>query len=328
MENKIYIIFTLLILIIRQIYIEYLNNNNKTECNYYHYIILFILIYVLTYNLTKNYSLSLFSSFIIFYGRTIYRYNFNIKEIQKKDNINNLILFIVGLYFPLLIYYFKNILLKSKLIELFNFIFIVYGFFSILEYYIHKYVMHCNKNSNNYKLIKNIPIIGNYYEDTCKVHINHHLKVDKNMDINHIDEKPGLFMSWGVFIVLLPIVFITIKLSSIISNYKVSNIILFVITVLTIILWEYIWNKTHVKMHNLEIKYNILKGPYDGGLFDLGGITRLLNNNHKNHHLQKGDKKGNYNVILLGADEWFCKNNQTIDNNEYCKKNKNDKVCL
>ena len=47
----------------------------------------------------------------------------------------------------------------------------------------------------------------------------------------------------------------------------------------------------------------------------------------KNHHLQKGDKKGNYNVILLGADEWFGLNNKIVDNVEYCKVNRHEHIC-
>ena len=44
---------------------------------------------------------------------------------------------------------------------------------------------------------------------------------------------------------------------------------------------------------------------------------------------KKGEKKGNYNVIALGADEWFNKNVKIIDNEEFCKnpKNKHEKIC-
>ena len=44
------------------------------------------------------------------------------------------------------------------------------------------------------------------------------------------------------------------------------------------------------------------------------------NKNHIYHHLQKGDRKGNYNIILPGADILFGTYNTCIDNTEYCNK--------
>jgi hypothetical protein len=82
-------------------------------------------------------------------------------------------------------------------------------------------------------------------------------------------------------------------------------------------------------MHEYDKLYSIKKGPYDEGLINLNFLKNILYNNHLNHHLQKGDKKGNYNVIVLGADEWFNKYNITYDNYLYCleEKNKNEKIC-
>jgi hypothetical protein len=70
-----------------------------------------------------------------------------------------------------------------------------------------------------------------------------------------------------------------------------------------------------------------MKGPYDENLFDLSWFTALLYKNHSNHHLQKGAKKGNYNIIFLGADEWFGYNVKNVDNREHCMANPTEKVC-
>jgi hypothetical protein len=80
-------------------------------------------------------------------------------------------------------------------------------------------------------------------------------------------------------------------------------------------------------MHNHDINYSIKEGPYDENLFNMDIFKTILLSNHENHHLQKGDKKGNYNVIVLGADEWFETNNKTIDNTEYCKTHTNEIIC-
>jgi len=113
-------------------------------------------------------------------------------------------------------------------------------------------------------------------------------------------------------------------LSKIISNYNISYSFLFILCIIVTFIWEYLWNKVHVKMHNYEINYSIKEGPYDENLFNLDIFKNIL---LQNHHLQKGEKKGNYNVIVLGADEWFGYNNKKIDNYEYCKTNMNEKIC-
>lgn len=92
-------------------------------------------------------------------------------------------------------------------------------------------------------------------------------------------------------------------------------------------LYDYLWNKIHARMHNYNINYSILKGPYDEDMFDLDPSKKQLYMNHVYHHLQKGEKKGNYNIILLGADEWFGYNNKIIDNKEYCKSHPDEKIC-
>ena len=74
-------------------------------------------------------------------------------------------------------------------------------------------------------------------------------------------------------------------------------------------------------------EYSIIKGPYDNGFFNLNYINYLLYDNHKKHHLQKGSKKGNYNVIILGADEWFNTNVYKVDNKEYCETHQNEQIC-
>jgi hypothetical protein len=81
-------------------------------------------------------------------------------------------------------------------------------------------------------------------------------------------------------------------------------------------------------MHNTDVPFSILEGPYDEGLFNLSFITNTLLPNHRNHHLQKGEKKGNYNIILLGADEWFYKHNKYVNNTEYCKTHQTEEICI
>ena len=101
---------------------------------------------------------------------------------------------------------------------------------------------------------------------------------------------------------------------------------LVIFSISIVVFWGYIWNKTHSQMHSYEGEYSIMEGPYEN-IFDLTFIKNMLFKNHLMHHLQKGDKKGNYNVIFLGADEWFGLNNKIPDNREYCKTHQSEKIC-
>jgi hypothetical protein len=187
--------------------------------------------------------------------------------------------------------------------------------------------MHCNKDSEIVKNIKNIPFLGDEFWKTCDTHINHHLDVEKDMHIDKPSSEEGLYMGWDVSYYYVPLLVISMVISRYITKYNISNIMILFLSLFISFIWQYIWNKVHIDMHNLENKYSIMKGPYDEGLFDLNIITKILFTNHQYHHLQKGEKKGNYNIIMIGADEWFNSNNKIIDNKEYCKKNVKDKMC-
>lgn len=309
-------------LILRYIYTTCLANKIKISS----YFPLFLLLYISTYYLTKEVNLSLFTSFIILMGRTLYRYRATDLDSINKLGFSNSILFIFAIILPFILNNYKQYF-KKYYIDGFNFIALIYVMLSCVEYILHKYIMHCDRNSAIVKMIKKIPFIGNMFYVTCDRHIEHHLDVKKNMHIDVPSSEAGLYMGWEVTTYFAPIMIIVMTISRYVSKFNISNKMVCVISLITSFIWSYIWNKVHVEMHNLENKYSIKKGPYDGGLLDLNSITRILFTNHANHHIKKGEKKGNYNVILMGADEWFNTNNKTTDNSEYCKTNKKDKMC-
>lgn len=178
--------------------------------------------------------------------------------------------------------------------------------------------MHCNKEATITKFISKIPFIGNHFIDACDKHMMHHLSIKNDMGIkkDYIKQYKILdelfYMSWKIYILVFIFTIIFLKICSYISNYTIKFKYLIIIALIFPFLWCYIWNKTHIRMHNLENNYSLKKGPYDQNLINTDKLMKLLYTNHKNHHLQKGEEKGNYNVVLLGADEWFCKNNKKI----------------
>ncbi len=317
-KNIVYFTFIIVCLIIRQIYTSYL------QVSFNSYLLLFGLLYIITYYLTKKTNLSLFIGLIVIMGRTIYRYTF----IHSVDNlhIQNTILFIFGISLPFLVSNYKKYF-NNNYINGINFVGLVYIMISYTEYIMHKYIMHCDKDSKSTKLIKKIPYLGNEFIDTCEHHIQHHLDVEKDMHIDEPSFEAALYMGWDIMIYLFPITIAIMTINKYITNFNISYRMIVLVSFVLCFIWQYIWNKVHVKMHNIENNYSIKKGPYDQGLFDLNLVTRVLFTNHANHHIQKGYKKGNYNIIFLGADEWLYSNNKTPDNTEYCKTNKTDKVC-
>jgi hypothetical protein len=187
--------------------------------------------------------------------------------------------------------------------------------------------MHCEKDSMLKNLFENIPIIYDRILIESSSHINHHLEVETDMTLKHIDDDNSLFMSWNNYILFFFFFLSSVFISKFITNYPISYTYIFLLGIIITFLYEYIWNKTHHTMHEYDKGYSILRGPYDEDIFDLDPIKNILYMNHLRHHLQKGEKKGNYNVILLGADEWFGYNNKTIDNTEYCKTHPHEKIC-
>ena len=321
-KNITYILFIFVCLILRYLYVSFLSGKIIISS----YIPLFGLIYVATYYLTKKSNLSLFTGLIALVSRTIYRYQSTDLHSINKLGIENSILYIIGVSLPFIVNHYKKYI-STNYIDGFNFVGLIYIMLSCIEYILHKYIMHCDRDSAFVKMIKKIPIIGSEFFVTCNHHIEHHLDVEKDMHIDEPSSEAGLYMGWVISAYLVPITIVIMAISRYISNFKISNSMIFVLSLTLSFVWQYIWNKVHVEMHNLENKYSIKKGPYDEGLLDLNPVTRILFTNHANHHIQKGVKKGNFNVIIMGADEWFNSNNKNPDNSEYCKTHKDDKMC-
>jgi hypothetical protein len=301
---------------------------------YNNYLYLFILSMLLLYLNTNNYNISLFISLSLILLYTIYKYNEPINEpineINNNSNNNSIKNNILFLLYLIIIYltikYYTNF--KKYNFTTINFIILIYIFFSIEEYLTHKYIMHCKDDSILSTIFKNISShLHSEYLATCKKHISHHIEVEPDMSLNNVEFEEGLFMNWVVYKYIVLFSIICIILAKLISNYNISYLFIIVISLILAFIWQYIWNKVHIAMHEYDINYNITKGPHDNGLLKLDLVKDYLYNNHEMHHIQKGEKKGNYNVIILGADEWFGLNNKVADNIEYCKTHKEEKIC-
>jgi hypothetical protein len=135
-------------------------------------------------------------------------------------------------------------------------------------------------------------------------------------------------MGWDIAIYIFLFILAILILTRYITTIKINKYKLLLIAVILTIIWCYLWNKLHPLMHKYSGQYSLNEGPYENSLnFNL--VNKLFYRNHEYHHLQKGNKKGNYNVIVMGADEWFGTNVIKINNNKYCKNPavKNEEIC-
>ena len=183
-------------------------------------------------------------------------------------------------------------------------IFCIYIFSSILENLIHRYVMH--------KPLINISFFNNVYKN----HILHHKattrdgSLNKNIkNYNELGNEESLCLSgWEYLIVFGTVIFIITPLSIKLAGEKFNslNSLFALIFALLLCLYAKItWNTIHPYLH----KETPLKC---GNSFTITNekiinnfYYRWLMNNHVAHHLIKGNKKGNFNITLPGADFIF-----------------------
>ena len=197
-----------------------------------------------------------------------------------------------------------------------KFIIVYYIFLSFSEWFLHKYIMHSNNKS----------IFSNPYS---VLHLKHHIEVQNNMNLNRNNENhDGLIFQWstifGTFIFGLVFLYFMLPYLNFKNNILRNSLI---ISFITNILYGILWNTLHPVFHDIDLDipikegfpiFNFLKRKHNP-------IVIWLYKNHTLHHVIKGKNKGNYNIILPGADFILGTYNSEIDNKEFCNDKENNK---
>ena len=111
-----------------------------------------------------------------------------------------------------------------------------------------------------------------------------------------------------------------------IPSLKVIPIIHYLLIIISsIFLYIWSWNSIHTRYHSKkislknQIKYSIIPffKPDTNSI-----IYKYLFKYHTLHHLNKGENKGNYNIICPLFDHVFNTYNSKVDNKLYFSKNK------
>lgn len=316
MNSLSYFSIIIFIIIILQIVIsQYFPN---LLLNDYLYSSLFIFFFL--YIFTKNIVISLFGTLITFLINTFLHY----QKTDYKNPNEYLLLTDTRIFIPfiillsMIVYHIPEKWFKT--INIINMILIFFIIYSILEWFIHKNVMHAHKFNEFYIATKGVPVISNFVDESNKSHITHHIETENDMTLKetHTD-KNSLFFQWKVFLPVYILNIIVLFILFILFKIPLPKIHILWISIIIVFTYFLLWNKTHAKMHQQTVDITLKEGPSDYDIIPIQWYLRLIYLNHVKHHLQKGDKKGNYNVVMIGADEWLGTNVKVIDNREYCK---------
>lgn len=264
----------------------------------------FIGIYILFTAIGSNYDfhVSLFASIVTLFLYTFFKYN--TKNNSKIVTMNSLV---ASTLLATIIAYIAKNQGHTTWLHICLFSMVVYIICSILEWLLHKYVMHCYmywpwlETMNNSSLL---PI--RFMNESCKSHHKHHqsVKSDMNIDDENVVHRELLFR-WDTLSVLALLTIVVIISFTFLLRIKVKWYLQVSIILFTLIIYGYVWNTIHPKIHNRNVNVDMKFGPQNLD-FD---VLNLYHRNHETHHLVKGIEKGNFNVVFLGADELLLSNN-------------------
>ena len=177
---------------------------------------------------------------------------------------------------------------------------LLYFLFSFSENLVHRYLMHGDRNK---------------YTGSLN-HWTHHEHTLDDMNLKNSDgynssvnKYLGLYLLWCNTIMIFIVGLIEgFALYFILKYLCKMNIVwwsVFIWVILFSIYQSSFWNTIHPDIHN--IKYNLswkegIPGWSGYKIIFTGGLYDWFKRNHELHHLRKGNRKGNFNVTLPGAD--------------------------
>lgn len=197
----------------------------------------------------------------------------------------------------------------------------VYVYISIIEWSLHKYIMHGLGLGGS--LSKMMGMTAN------NSHIQHHKEtyLDQTLPAEHVVE--GLIFNWlhmEIIATLLLFLGGTVILWKYTIVNKIPLYIIITTTILVNVLYLWTWSSIHSTYHQ---QYIVANDPNNMILSPLpffqpntsNPIYKYLFWYHTLHHLNKGESKGNFNIILPLADFIFGTYTPIVDNKLHFLKN-------
>ena len=177
------------------------------------------------------------------------------------------------------------------------FIINLYILFSIIEYLVHKYLMHSKMNTKmNTEIATNHNIHHKYTKNDMNLNYSNIYNKNKNKYL-------GLYFLWKeTFFVLLFGLTIAFILN---IFYQLNPLFIIIITILFAYYQSSLWNTIHPDIHHIDYKLKLNEGIPPLEIYKKLPYYDWLKANHMKHHIYKNEKKGNYNVTLPLADYLF-----------------------
>lgn len=176
-------------------------------------------------------------------------------------------------------------------------VYLIYVYFisTNIEYMFHRFMMHDDK----------------YFYG--KSHVTHHKHTDNEMnliyrntkDYEDIGESENLIFELPEVLGISVVLYLLVYLFYFFYPIKINIYFIVLIPLIPLIYAVIMWNSIHPHIHYKCGKdYTPLSLPCDitKYLAENNSFVKWLVNNHKKHHIYKGDKKGNFSVTLPGAD--------------------------
>jgi hypothetical protein len=159
-------------------------------------------------------------------------------------------------------------------------IILIYLEVTFCEVFIHKEIYHNKPGS----FIRRYGIYG-------EEHIKHHSDVLQDMSLKGGYHEGGLFFDSFDLVYITLLIFI-VWYPTVLLFYKAKWYYVFLGAVLISLFYKTMWDILHYSFHQIN----------DIGKYKKNPIFNWLYNNHRVHHLTKGEQKCNYNIIFPGAD--------------------------
>ncbi len=169
---------------------------------------------------------------------------------------------------------------------------------SVAEYGLHKYVMHCTQHA---PWVRRVGAL----REICDSHHTHHLSVRPDNTLSRVEHPGELVFDWATTLKVLVLVAPVMVAWDAALRLGVGAAGAVAATAAAAVGFSAVWNTVHPDMHDYAGPFPAMPPRLRGVAAPRGG---LLFRNHEAHHQVKGPRKGNYNVVFLGADELFDTN--------------------
>jgi hypothetical protein len=253
----------------------------------------------------------------VVYGRVVYRYLTKSSVLLDVNGLRNTAMFAMGLVASAGVAGALVPFRDTWALHMVLFLMVVYTIASVLEWCVHKYVMHCFTHWP-WLIAPEQRGVGAlaHMQESCLMHRKHHLSVQSDMtlrtDGNHDDDddRGDLVFYWST-LATSAVVMVALALSVVaLLRLRIPLWQQAPIVALTIVGFGFAWNTVHPDMHetHVDLPLNVAPPSLSGGVVAPLSSHSLLYRNHETHHQVKGPEKGNYNVVFLAADELFLTN--------------------